>query len=395
MFESWRSTGPKSKALAASSGRLVLVSREREAARAVEHALGTSNVPLSLATCASLRELEPVLDEVADSLVLVDVEPDPRATYAELSNLARRHPRARFLILMRELQSELLLEAMQLGIRHCVTRAGLPSELGPALRRMLADGAAAAPAAAGKIVTVLSASGGCGGTTVTINLADELRLASGKPSLIVDMDRFYGSVSAFLGVQGSYGIVDVLAQRGTIDAQLVTSTAIETPQKLHVLLSPASVNFADPLPMPYDQLEAALQACRSAFGWTVIDAPRLPMDVAASLASASQATLIVLEMSVVDIRIARSMINALTDQRVPRERISLVVNRFRKRNPQITLEHVENAFPDTHIHKVSNDFESVIRAVNTGKTLSDAAARSDVRKDIKDIAGSLAKDAAG
>lgn len=394
MFESWRSTGSRSKGLPTSQGLLVLVSRERELARAVENVLGSSSLPLALSTSATLHDLAQALEQSPEALVLVDVEPDPLSAFAELSNLVRRHPRARFVILLRELKPDLLLEAMQLGIRHCVTRAGLPSELGAALRRLLAD-SAVVPASAGKIVTVLSASGGCGGTTVSINLADELRLASGKPTLVVDMDRFYGSVSAFLGVQGSYGIVDVLAQRGTIDAQLVTSTAIETPQKLHVLLSPASVNFADPLPMPYDQLDAALQACRSAFGWSVIDAPRLPMDVAASLASSSHATLIVLEMSVVDIRIARSMVNALTDMRVPRERIALVVNRYRKRNPQITLEHVENAFPDTRIHRVSNDFESVIRAVNTGKTLSDSMPRSDVRKDIKEIAGMLSKDAAG
>src|SRR5262249_57630297 len=114
-------------------------------------------------------------------------------------------------------------------------------------------------------------------------------------------------VGRYLGGQGNYGIVDLLAQRGTIDAQLVTTTALSSPQGLHVLLSPATVNFADPLPMPYDQLDVALAACRQAFGFTVIDAPRMPMDVAATLAQSSVLTLIPFELPGIDIRGGRAV----------------------------------------------------------------------------------------
>jgi Flp pilus assembly CpaE family ATPase len=184
-----------------------------------------------------------------------------------------------------------------------------------------------------------------------------------------------------------------LAQRGTIDAQLVTSTALQTQHGLHVLLSPATVNFADPMPMPYDQLDAALGACREGFGHTVIDAPRMPMDVAASLAQQSVLTLIVFELAVIDIRCARSMLGALTDLRVPRDRILFVVNRFRKRGTVISYDEARKALDGMPIHRLGHDFEGALRAINLGQPLSQAAPRSDLRKDLKELAALVAAQA--
>jgi Flp pilus assembly CpaE family ATPase len=146
------------------------------------------------------------------------------------------------------------------------------------------------------------------------------------------------------------------------------------------------MNFADPLPMPYDQLDVALAACRQAFGFTVIDAPRMPMDVAATLAQSSVLTIIVFELAVIDIRCARAMLAALTDLRVPRERILFVLNRYRKRGTMISFEEAQKALEGMAIRRLSNDFEGTLRSINLGQTLSQAAPRSDLRKDLRDLA---------
>jgi hypothetical protein len=38
------------------------------------------------------------------------------------------------------------------------------------------------------------------------------------------------------------------------------------------------------------------------------------------------------------------------------------------------------------IRKLSNDFEGTLRSINLGQTLSQAAPRSDLRKDMRDLA---------
>jgi pilus assembly protein CpaE len=362
------------------------MTREQNLERSVDLALeSTPQVARQFGVCPDVRELSQRLENRQAAVALVDADPQPMSVLAAIEPLVRKYPHTRFVVLSRNPNGELLEEAMQIGARRCLHKDTLISDLPSVLRRLVQD-IGVGPGAAGSIVTVLSASGGCGCTTVAINLADELQQASGKPALLIDMDRFYGAMATYLGIQGNYGIVDVLAQRGTIDAQLLTTTALQTQHGLHVLLSPATVNFSDPMPMPYDQLDAALAACREAFAHTVIDAPRMPMDVAASLAQQSVMTLIVFELAVIDIRCARAMLGALIDLRVPRERILFVVNRFRKRGSVITYEEARKALEGMPIHRLANDFEGALRAINLGQTLSQAAPRSDLRKDLRELA---------
>ena len=66
--------------------------------------------------------------------------------------------------------------------------------------------------ARGSAVTILSAGGGCGATTLAVNLAAELGAIdpSSDPPLVVDLDYHYGAVSTYLAVQGDYGVLDLL-----------------------------------------------------------------------------------------------------------------------------------------------------------------------------------------
>jgi len=97
-------------------------------------------------------------------------------------------------------------------------------------------------------------------------------------------------------------------------------------------------------------------------------------------------TMIVFELAVIDIRCARAMLTALVDLRVPRERILFVLNRYRKRGTMITFDEAQKALEGMAIRPLSNDFEGTLRSINLGQTLSQAAPRSDLRKDLRDLA---------
>jgi len=75
-----------------------------------------------------------------------------------------------------------MLEAMQAGARHFMNKKSFGSELDNILERLLVDDVKVT-SDLGQIVTVFSASGGCGATTVCLNLANELRLESMQPVL--------------------------------------------------------------------------------------------------------------------------------------------------------------------------------------------------------------------
>ena len=68
------------------------------------------------------------------------------------------------------------------------------------------------------------------------------------------------------------------------------------------------------------------------------------------------------------------------------DRVKLVLNRYR-RVGQLTPDSIGDALGRQVSITIANDFPEVIRSVNEGKLLVDAAPSSSVSKDIVDLAG--------
>jgi pilus assembly protein CpaE len=363
---------------------IVVVTRDAQTERVVRlGAEGDEAVFGRVSACRDLGALERELAERPRTrLVLVDVDFEPRPMLAGLEAVIRRHGEPRYAVICSELDNRLVLEAMQAGARDCLIKASLASELVPVLRRLLesVEGLPARPT--GQVLTVMTASGGAGGTTLAINLADELRAGSGRPTLLIDLDLDYGAMAAYLGLNPEYGVADLLNTRGTIDRELVRSTAVAHLDDLHVLTSPASLDRGGAGVERFDKLESLLGVCREAYAHTVIDAPRAGRDVAARLVAASDLTLIVFQLSVIDVRSTRALLRAMTDRGASAERILPVANRWVKRSRMLSLDDAREALGGVEVAQIGNDFENVMRSINYGQPLSKVAPRSPVRADL-------------
>lgn len=370
------------------TGELVLLAHDRQTEQVVAQALERAGLALRLGTCRSLAELAGRLETSSASIALVDVDPAPMAALIELEPLVRRFSTTRFVLLCSELAHEVLVEAMQIGARHCLAKRALPAELHSVLRRWSQDGCGTPPR--GAVVSLLSTRGGCGVTTLAINLAEELRLEQSEPVLLVDLDLDYGACSTFLGVEPTYGVADVLAGGAGIDSELLRSTASKFRDDFQVLASPASIDPAQAHRLDLTHLQRFLHACRQTYRVTVVDAPRLPPESTLRLARASAAVLVVFELAVVDLRAARARIQSLEAQGIDSRKIFPLANRYKKRGPMLRLQDAEQALEGRKILTVSNDFESVIRSVNLGETMAELAPRSPARKDIRELLPVLA-----
>lgn len=244
------------------------------------------------------------------------------------------------------------------------------------------------------LVSVMTASGGSGGTTIAINLADELRRARSASVLLVDMDLDYGAAAAYLGLGPDKGLADALAA-DDVNAGALRSAASVFFDDLHVLTSPSSVDFSDPPLVRFDRLEELLAACRESYGHTVVDAPRASRDVAATLARASDLTLVVFQLTVMDVRCVRSVLRALDDRGVPREKVLPLANRCARRPHMLTLEDARDALGGVAVAGVGNDYESALRSLNLGRPLTSVAPRSVVRHDLEELAARLPETGGG
>jgi pilus assembly protein CpaE len=368
-----------------STKEILLLTSEMDTQNAVASALESEDGSSQLSVYPDAASLIDHLERTEIPIVLVDIDPQPIRRLEELEPIANRFVQTRFIVLSSELDNGLVLKAMQVGARHVQIKETIASELAGALQRLIPNTSAQA-SQAGSALTVLSASGGCGSTTLAVNLANELQIETEEPVLLVDLDYCYGAVASYLELQGQYGIADVLAHNGGIDPQLISTTAVRHSEKLYALLSPATINFSKVKPLDTGKLDVALAACRRDYRFIVIDAPRVSMDVATTLAAASEVTLIVLQPMVKDLRVAKTMLSALVEHGMSADRIKPIVNRYSRRHQMITMEDAQEVLNGIPLGRLCNDFSGAVRGINYGKPLARAAPRSPLRRELVQLA---------
>jgi pilus assembly protein CpaE len=322
---------------------------------------------------------------------IVDIDPAPMQTLQELEQIITRFPNTRFVVMSEQMQSGLVMEAMNIGARHFIAKSMIEQEL-PRVIKRLRSNTVATDSPDGSVITVLSAGGGCGATTMAVNLAAELPRKEDEAALLIDLDNAYGSIAPYLGLNGSYGLAEVLAydDESKIDPQLVTTTALKYTSRIHALINPVSVDFSDPAPLRYDRLDPVIQACRQAYPWVVIDAPRVSVALAAKLAHHSRFTLIVGQLSVKDIRASRSIQNALIQHGVTPGSIRHVINRYRSKHSLLSLDEAKRALGECDLQVIKNDFSSATESINMGQPLAQCAPRCGTRRDIQRLADDVA-----
>jgi pilus assembly protein CpaE len=373
---------------------VLLMTDELATVTAVSAALESNGKLDPRDVCRDMGTLSSRLEREEIPAVLVDIDSQPQQMISAIEPLARRFGQTRFVVLSQKLDSTLLLEAMQAGARHYMIKQSVVSDLQGVLHRLCPP---AAQSKRGGAVTVLSAGGGCGATTIAVNLAAEIPLAAGLPypssSLIVDLDQTYGSVGTYMGVDADYGVFDLLGREGHLDAQLISSATVAQPGQAPTLVSVPRGRLGEQLYNPearrFGQL---LDACKIGHAWTIVDAARASMPVAAALAAESDVTILVMQLVLKDIRVAHSMLQSLSRTGIPGASVQLVVNRYRRRGAFISLDEAREAMKldaSTELTCLSNDYQSACEAVNLGKPLAQCAPRSDFRRDLQKLAGKI------
>jgi pilus assembly protein CpaE len=371
---------------------VLLLSTEPATVRAVTTALENNGKLAHDDVYRHPAEVAKRLEQGRCPAVLVDIDQEPHQTLSAVEPLARRFSDTRFIVLSSAMQNDLLLESMKVGARHFMLKDTIVGDLHGVIKRLCPD---VTPAACGLAVTVLSAGGGCGATTTAVNLAAELHhrtqaeTGDKRPALVMDLDAQYGAVAAYLGVEAEYGIFDLLSRSGSIDSQLIQSTALTHSEQLHALISASRDRLGEPVMIDPEKLGAALDACKATYDWTVIDAPRISTAAAAELARRSAVTLLLLQLTVKDIRAARRMLSGLIDRGVPAQSIRVFATRYRRRGQIIEPDEAKKALglPVDHVlGLLSNDYGAVTEAINLGKPLCATAPRSDFRKDLQKLA---------
>jgi Flp pilus assembly CpaE family ATPase len=318
--------------------------------------------------------------------VVIDIDPDPSRVLYELSGVLHAYPQIYVVVVCSHFTKKLAVQAMQAGVRHFLEKETIATELNQELRQLIHGSVEKESGIGSMVISIFSAGGGCGATTVAVNLTNELRLLSSKPVVLIDLDNHYGTVSTYLGIKSQFGIADVLSREGLIDKHLIQSSAFSYMDNFHVLPSPASIESPRVKSFQYENLPRVLEECRKVYRYTVIDAPRMSERDIVNLAGLSDVVLVVFQLTVKDVNFARSMVLSLTKAGISSEKIISLANRVKKRGPLVRLEDGRKAVGVKSFQAIRSDWRRAMKSVNNARPLAHVVQKSGLRSDFIKLA---------
>ncbi len=349
---------------------LIGVSAERE--KVVRAALRDVNL------VRGERSLSAALAGGAARVALVDLAGDAAAGVRAIEELQRSAPSVPVIALAADKSPELILQAMRAGAREFV----VPSEAGE-LARVVDEQVRklGADAHAGQVISLFSAKGGLGATTLAANLAGTLA-DGGKRVVLVDLDLQLGDVLVFLDAGSRYTIADVLHNLRRLDRELLSSSLTRHGSGTYVLAQSDHLEDADKVTAA--QIPTLLAFLARHFDYVVCDGLRGFDEMALAALDASQRVLLVATQDVPAVKNAQRCLDVMRRLGYGDDKLQLVINRHQK--SEIDLQSVADTLGVPVHAAVANDFPTVSKAINRGVLLRDVAPRARVVEDVTRMA---------
>jgi Flp pilus assembly CpaE family ATPase len=229
---------------------------------------------------ASLTAVAQLLEQDPTELLVVigpSVPAGEATRFAAALRLAR--PAASVVLARERVDVATLTDALRAGVRE-VVQAGDGTALAEACRRCLdvsvrmlggsRPAITAEPGGLGQIVTVFAAKGGCGKTTLAINLAVSLAKES-KRVCLIDLDLAFGDVAISVQLDPLRTMLDALPMAGHLDTTGAASLLTRYRPGLEMLLAPVTPGDAEKItPAMVRELLTVLQGM---FDYVVVDTP--------------------------------------------------------------------------------------------------------------------------
>jgi pilus assembly protein CpaE len=363
-------------------GRHVLVVGQRLAPVAQE-ALGQARFEIAAADRLDfLGAMHPAMD-----LVLIDAEvADPTALVGAIGALAARPNPPAVMLAGAHLPASLVRALMKLPRSDVIEAPFTSVDLARAAGALLADAAPAAAAAApvnARVWTVVGSVGGCGATTVAVELATALaRRAPDQRVALVDLNLVDGAAAAYLGAVPTMLLAEASGSAERIDAALLTAFAMRTGEGLDLLAAPRDIKAFSRVSQTAvcRMLEVACQV----YDWIVIDLPRHHQAWTLDVLAGSDEVLVVSELTVPALLAARSLAAEIEEEMPDGARPRIILNRLASRvfGPAPSLAEAEKALQRKADGGITSDWEAAAASVNLGGAISYHRPRSKIVRDI-------------
>ena len=339
----------------------------------------------------AIDEAIPQNNAARASVAVLQVEPANPASLERLDWLKREFPALPIIVGLANVDMRTARTLLRQGITEIV---GLPldaEELQPILLDVAAKSKVTDPAVKlAPIVSVVKASGGCGGTTIATHLAYALKQIDGAhlKACLIDLDLQHGAASAYLGAEPRLTISELMEAGTRLDDDLFRAVKIEGAGGVHLIAAPTEIMPIESF--EFDQLNRAITVAQKHYDVVLLDLPSNLTNWALSTILASNLVLLVGEMELASLRQIKRRIDLLVSMGFAREAIAVVINKTeQKLFGSIKIDDAERALNHSITGTITKDHALVADAQDQGLLAFDIQKRSKFGKDITLLAENL------
>ena len=286
------------------------------------------------ASFASIEAMEDKVDPGTPVIVIFGPSYSDATGLREVQGLTRRRPEVASIMVVDELTTQMLQQALRAGIRDVLASPTESGQLLEAVERAAetmtivpsSKAQADTPGGQGRLISVFSTKGGAGKSVVASNLAIILARKSDAPVVLVDADLQFGDIAVMMKLTPQHTIVDAVAAIHRLDRQLLQSLLVRHEASgLYVLPAPVEPAFADQV--SGSDMVKIVQVLLSFCAYVVIDTPAHFNDVVLALLEESDDILLISGMDIPNIKNVKLGLQTLRLLNIPVSKLKLVLNR--------------------------------------------------------------------
>ena len=321
-------------------------------------------------------------------VAIVEVDPDDVVSLADFAHFVREiGARIPVVAAVRDLTVTATRLALRTGATDVLPLVFTPEELEHAVEPALTAprAVAAPPAARGKIVAFVGATGGCGTTAIAAQ-AGILWSAKSRVCLI-DLDVQFGNAALYLDLGTQLGLADVLDAGSRLDTDLMRTIAQNHSSGLSVIASPPDILPLDTITI--EMIDKVLALAAQAFDIVLIDLPGAWTTWSMRAVELADVTVMVTSLTVPGIHQARRQSEIIAANGFS-ERLKICVNRVvHPMFGSIDLTETQSLLGRRIDFTLANDYPTVSTAIDRGKPLAAIKGKSRVEKDLRAMVAAI------
>ncbi len=333
-----------------------------------------------------------IADKDQPDILLIESRCDMPSDISMLEPVTARHPQMTVILLCEHPGTELMREAMRIGIRELLPLPLQQPQLFDALDRVRQRmHLASAPRSQGKIMSWVACKGGSGATFLAGNFAYALAESGRKRVAVIDLNLQFGDACLFLSDQRPQTtLADVVKQIHRLDGAFLAASMMQVTPNLHVLAAPENVEEIA-LIKP-EHLDTLITVASSYYDYIVLDVGRNLDALSLRALDRSEMIFMVIQLTLPFIRDCKRMARVMANLGYNSGKLRLVINRLEK-GGDITVSNAESALGLKAFRTIPNSYAAVAASVNQGVPIAKLAPRDPVSRALEEMASELAPSA--